>query len=130
MTALRAGVVSVSLLMLAACASLSAQTNRPLATAINGPAYRIDAIPDKTFTANLGLYRHLGFAVDGEETFLGGTIVSMSKPLGRPAAGEAPQAGVDGGGGAMLCRTLSPSTACSGGPASWRADTHSPFRIS
>lgn len=56
---------------------------------------------DKTFTANLGLYRHLGFAVDGEETFRGGTIVSMSKGLGRPlgpaVAGEAPQAGVDGG---------------------------------
>ncbi len=48
MTALRAGVVSVSLLVLAACASLSAQTNRPLETAINGPAYRIDAIPDNT----------------------------------------------------------------------------------
>lgn len=37
---------------------------------------------DKTFTANLALYRHLGFAVDGEETFRGGTIVSMSKALG------------------------------------------------
>ncbi|NOT42079.1 MAG: patatin-like phospholipase family protein, partial [Alphaproteobacteria bacterium] len=48
MTALRASVVTVALLVLAACASLSAQTNRPLETAINGPAYRIDAIPDNT----------------------------------------------------------------------------------
>lgn len=48
MKALRAGVVTISLLALAACASLSAQTNRPLETAIHGPAYRIDAIPDNT----------------------------------------------------------------------------------
>ena len=48
MKALRAAVATASLLVLAACASLSAQTNRPLETAINGPAYRIDAIPDNT----------------------------------------------------------------------------------
>ncbi len=48
MKALRTSVAVVSLLALAACASLSAQTNRPLETAVNGPAYRIDAIPDNT----------------------------------------------------------------------------------
>ncbi|MFM9862620.1 MAG: patatin-like phospholipase family protein [Micropepsaceae bacterium] len=48
MKTLRASVVIVSLLALAACASLSAETNRPLETAIHGPAYRIDAIPDNT----------------------------------------------------------------------------------
>lgn len=48
MKALRAGVVIASLLALAACASLTAETNRPLETAIHGPAYRIDAIPDNT----------------------------------------------------------------------------------
>lgn len=48
MIALRAGVVTISLLVLAACASLSAQSNRPLETAIHGPAYRIGSVPDNT----------------------------------------------------------------------------------
>lgn len=34
--------------VLAACASLSAEPNRPLETAIHGPAYRITTIPDGT----------------------------------------------------------------------------------
>ncbi len=35
-------------LLLAACASLTAERNRPLETAIHGPAYRITTIPDGT----------------------------------------------------------------------------------
>jgi NTE family protein len=42
-----AGLGLVSCL-LAACASLSAEPNRPLETAIHGPAYRITTIPDGT----------------------------------------------------------------------------------
>ena len=44
----RATLLFVSSVALAACSSLSAQQNEPLATAIHGPAYRITTIPDAT----------------------------------------------------------------------------------
>jgi len=40
--------VALAALGLAACSSLSAVPNRPLETAIHGPAYRINSIPDGT----------------------------------------------------------------------------------
>lgn len=48
MKVLRATLLCVSALVLAACSSLSAQQNAPLETAIHGPAYRITTIPDST----------------------------------------------------------------------------------
>ena len=43
---------------------------------------------NKAFAANLRLYRRLGYGVDREEPFLGGTTVHLSKRLGDPAARE------------------------------------------
>ncbi len=48
MNAPKLAVASVLACALAACASLSAVPNRPLETAVNGPAYRITTIPDAT----------------------------------------------------------------------------------
>ncbi|MBP6011955.1 MAG: patatin-like phospholipase family protein [Alphaproteobacteria bacterium] len=48
MVSVRVFLLSVTALALAACASLTAETNRPMETAVNGPAYRITTIPDDT----------------------------------------------------------------------------------
>jgi len=38
---------------------------------------------NKEFTSNLELYRRLGYRVDCEELFMGGTTVHISKPVGQ-----------------------------------------------
>lgn len=48
MNALRSIASCLLAFALAACASLSAEPNRPLETAVNGPSYRITTIPDAT----------------------------------------------------------------------------------
>ncbi|MCE9522953.1 MAG: patatin-like phospholipase family protein [Alphaproteobacteria bacterium] len=48
MKSLRPIAICLLATTLAACASLSAEPNRPLETAVNGPAYRITTIPDAT----------------------------------------------------------------------------------
>ncbi len=48
MNALRSFALCFVACGLAACASLQAEQNRPMETAVNGPAYRITTIPDET----------------------------------------------------------------------------------
>lgn len=48
MQSFKAWVACLSACVVAACASLTAEQNRPLETAVNGPAYRISTIADNT----------------------------------------------------------------------------------
>lgn len=50
-----------------------------VAASIGRPLIRL--YTNGLFAENIRLYRHLGYAVDREEPFRGGTVVHMSKPV-------------------------------------------------
>jgi NTE family protein len=65
MNALKSFALCVVACGLAACASLQAEANRPMETAVNGPSYRITSIPDET---SAEIFMSLAFSGGGKRS--------------------------------------------------------------